>query len=92
MARVNPRQFLAGLTTGIDDPVVLLNVDPSTVTTNTDLVFGVGDPLREVIYVECQASASERLHRDVLARNALLHPFRGGAGSAVEHWRWPGVA
>ncbi len=73
MARENPPRFLSTFASGVHEPVTLLNVDLSTVTTTTDLVFGLGDPLDEVIHIECQASASETLHRDLLARNALLH-------------------
>jgi hypothetical protein len=38
-----------------------------------DLVFGLGDPLQEIIHIDCQANASGDLHRDVLVYNALLH-------------------
>ncbi len=43
MAREKPRLFLSQVATHIHDPVTLLNVDLSTVTTTTDLVFGLGD-------------------------------------------------
>lgn len=54
-------------------PLVLLNVDLSTVTTAADLIVGVGDPLAEVVHVDFQSSAAAGKHADVLVYNALLH-------------------
>ena len=54
-------------------PVASLNVDLSTVTTAADLVFGLGDPLQEVIHIDCQASAKADLPADLHAYNSLLH-------------------
>jgi predicted transposase YdaD len=73
LAQANPHEFLAALAVLPPLPVALLNVDLSTVSTTADLVFGVGNPLTEVVHVDCQSSAAEDLHRDVLVFNALLH-------------------
>jgi predicted transposase YdaD len=54
-------------------PVRMLNVDLSTVTTAADLVFGLGDPLLEIVHVDAQASASATKHLDTFAYNALLY-------------------
>jgi hypothetical protein len=47
-------------------------VDLSTVTTATDLVIGLGDPLVEIIQFDFQASAAAWKHADLMAYNALL--------------------
>lgn len=73
LAEAGPADFLAAVAGPCALPVQLLNVDLSVITTSTDLVFGVGDPREEVVHVECQASAKEKLGRQVLVRNALLH-------------------
>jgi hypothetical protein len=73
MAVVDPAQFLTEVDRPPALPVRLLNVDLSTVTTATDIVLGLGDPLREVVHVDAQASADADKHRDVLVYNALLH-------------------
>lgn len=54
-------------------PVVALNVDLSTVTTAADLIFGLGEPLQEVLHIDCQASARAVLPADLLAYNSLLY-------------------
>ena len=51
----------------------LLNVDLSTVTTAADVVFGIGDPVTEILHLDAQAGASATKHLDVLAYNVLLH-------------------
>jgi hypothetical protein len=51
----------------------LLNVDLSTVTTATDLIVGVGDPLAEVVHFDFQSSAAAWKHLDVFVYNALIH-------------------
>jgi hypothetical protein len=73
LAVVDPVQFLTALDGPPALPVRLLNVDLSTVTTTADLAFGLGDPLREVVHLDAQASADADKHRDVLVYNALLH-------------------
>ena len=54
-------------------PVSALNVDLSTVTTAADLVFGLGDPLQEVIHIDCQAGPKADLPADLHAYNSLLY-------------------
>jgi predicted transposase YdaD len=54
-------------------PVSLLNVDLSTVTTAADIVIGLGEPMREIMHLDFQASANATKHLDVLVYNALLH-------------------
>ena len=73
LAVVNPVQFLTELDGPPGLPVRLLNIDLSTVTTATDLAFGLGDPLQEVVHLDAQAGADSNKHRDVLVYNALLH-------------------
>jgi hypothetical protein len=73
LAAINPADFVAAFDVPRIEPVRLLNVDLSTVTTMADVVFGLGDPLQEIVHVDCQANASADLHRDVLVYNALLH-------------------
>jgi hypothetical protein len=73
LAQDSPSDFLQAFDTAPTDPVRFLNVDLSTVTTSADIVFGVGEPLREVIHLEAQASAAEGKHRDVFVYNGLLH-------------------
>jgi len=53
-------------------PVRVLNPDLSTVTTAADVVYGLGDPLEEVVHLDFQASASATKHADILAYNGLL--------------------
>lgn len=72
MARQGPADFVALLDQPTSRPVQLLNVDLSTVTTSADVVFGIGDPLEEILHFDAQSSASASLHRDLLAYNALL--------------------
>jgi len=53
-------------------PVSPLNVDLPTVTTAADLVFGLGEPLQEVIHIDCQAGPKADLPADLHAYNSLL--------------------
>jgi len=53
-------------------PIAPLNVDLSTVTTAADLVFGLGEPLQEVIHIDCQAGPKADLASDLHAYNSLL--------------------
>jgi hypothetical protein len=73
LAAVNPVEVLSELDRKPALPVKLLNVDLSTVTTATDIVFGLGDPPQEVIHVDNQSGPDAKKHRDLLAYNALLH-------------------
>jgi hypothetical protein len=73
LAVVNPGQFLAELDRPPALKVRLLNVDLSTVTASTDVVFGLGEPPVEVVHIDAQAGPDADKHRDLLAYNALLH-------------------
>jgi hypothetical protein len=54
-------------------PVTTLNVDLSTVTTAADLVFGLGDPLQEILHIDCQAGPKADLPADLHAYNSLIY-------------------
>lgn len=72
MGRDSPRGFLAAFDRPATVPVKLLNVDLSAVTTATDLILGLGDPLEEIIHLEFQASAAAWKHADLMVIHALL--------------------
>jgi predicted transposase YdaD len=72
LAQVSPRGVLATFDTSPTLPVSLLNIDLSTVTTAADLVFGLGQPLQEIVHLDFQSSASATKHAEVLVYNALL--------------------
>jgi hypothetical protein len=73
LARAYPADHLAAFDRPPAGPVVLLNVDLSTVTTAADLVVGIGTPPEEVVHIDFQSSAAAWKHADVLVYNALLH-------------------
>jgi hypothetical protein len=73
LAGINPGQFLTDIDGPPALPVRLLNVDLSTVTAAADIVFGLGDPLLEIVHVDAQAGPDAYKHLDVLAYNALLY-------------------
>src|SRR5437660_3064553 len=73
LAGINPGRFLAEVDRPPALPVRLLNVDLSTVTASTDLVFGLGEPPEELVHIDAQAGPDADKHRDLLAYNALLH-------------------
>jgi hypothetical protein len=68
----SPADFLATFDRPTTEPIRPINVDLSTVTTAADLVLGLGDPLREVVHIDFQASADEAKGADVLVYNGLL--------------------
>ena len=72
LARNRPSAFVTVFDAPPTVPVSLLNVDLSTVTRSADLVFGLGEPLREILHLDCQSSANSRKHADVLLYHALL--------------------
>lgn len=72
LARDYPRAILAAFDEPSTEPLRLLNVDLSTVTTATYVVIGMGDPLREIVHFDFQASAAASKHAHVLVYNALL--------------------
>lgn len=73
LAQGSPRGLLAAFDTPTTLPVSLLNIDLSTVTTSTDVVVGLGQPLQEIVHLDFQSSASGTKHLDLLVYNALLH-------------------
>jgi predicted transposase YdaD len=73
LAAVGPADFVSCFDGPTTKAVTLLNVDLSTVTTAADVVFGIGDPLTEILHLDAQAGPSATKHLDVLAYNALLH-------------------
>src|SRR5947209_7738014 len=73
LAAVDPVGFLAEVDAPPALPVRLLSVDLSTVTAATDVVFGLGDPLQEVVHLDVQTGPDADKHRDLLAYNVLLH-------------------
>ena len=58
LAAVGPADFVSWFDGPTTQTVTLLNVDLSTVTTAADVVFGIGEPVAEI------------LHLDVFAYNA----------------------
>jgi hypothetical protein len=72
MGRESPAGFLTTFDQPPALPVRLLNVDLSTVTAAADLILGLGDPLREIIHIDFQASAAKWKHADVMAYHALI--------------------
>jgi len=73
LAREHPRALLAAFDTPSAEPLRLLNVVLSTVTTAADVVIGLGNPLRDIVHFDFQASAAASKHVDVLVYNAFLH-------------------
>jgi len=66
LAGLDPANFLAEVDAPPTLPVRLLNVDLSTVTAATDLVFGLGDPLQEIVHLDAQAGPDADKHLDLL--------------------------
>jgi predicted transposase YdaD len=73
LAVQGPADFVSYFDGPTTQPVTLLNVDLSTVTTAADVVFGIGDPVNEILHLDAQAGPSATKHLDVLAYNVLLH-------------------
>lgn len=72
MARESPRGFLSAFDRPSSLPVIVLNVDLSTVTRAADLILGIGEPLAEIVHLEFQSSAAAWKHADLMVYNALL--------------------
>jgi hypothetical protein len=72
LARNRPGAFPSTFDAPPTLPVSLLNVDLSTITRSADLVFGLGNPVQEILHIDCQSSANARKHADVMLYNALL--------------------
>jgi hypothetical protein len=68
-----PADFLTTFDRPPAGPLVLLNVDLSTVTTAADLIVDIGDPLAEVVHIDFESSAAAWKHADVLVHNALSY-------------------
>src|SRR5258706_10279859 len=73
LAQVSPRGLLSAFDAAPTLRVSFLNIDLSTVTTAADVVFGLGEPLREIVHLDFQSSASATKHADIPVYNALLH-------------------
>ncbi len=73
LAAVGPADFVSWFDGPTTRAVTVLNVDLSTVTTAADVVFGIGDPMAEILHLDAQAGPSATKHLDVLAYNVLLH-------------------
>jgi hypothetical protein len=73
LGRDAPADFLATFDQPPIEPLALLNVDLSTVTTAADLIIGIGDPLAEIIHIDFQSSAAAWKHADTLVYNALIY-------------------
>src|ERR1700722_13191607 len=68
-----PADFLATFDRAPTEPTRPINVDLSTVTTAADVVLGLGQPLREIVHMDFQASADQDKGADVLVYNGLLY-------------------
>jgi hypothetical protein len=73
MVRDSPHGFLTAFDRPPTQPVQLLNVDLSTVTSVADVVLGLGDPLEEIIQMDFQSSAAAEKHAALMAYHALLY-------------------
>jgi predicted transposase YdaD len=73
LAQDEPAAFVNALDAPTTEPVTMLNVDLSTVSASTDLVFGIGKPLTKVVHFDCQSRAQKWLDGAVLRYNALLY-------------------
>jgi hypothetical protein len=72
MARECPEGLLAAFDRKPATAVSVLNVDLSTVTAAADTIYGLGEPLAEIVHIDCQSSAAARKHADLMLYNALL--------------------
>jgi hypothetical protein len=73
LGAVYPADYLATFDRATTEPTRPINIDLSTVTTAADLVLGLGDPLREIVHMDFQASADRNKDADVLVYNGLLY-------------------
>lgn len=72
MGRECPEGFLAAFDRAPTATVSVLNVDLSTVTAAADIVYGLDEPLREIVHIDCQSSAAAWKHADLMLYNAAL--------------------
>jgi hypothetical protein len=62
---------------GTNRPVRVLNVDLSTISAATDVAYGFGDPLEEILDINFQSGPDEHLAgRTELYRAILHHRYR----------------
>src|SRR5262245_42112424 len=73
LAQASPRGFVNAFDAPVTDPVSVLNVDLSGLTTSADVVIGIGEPLREVVHIEAPTSPDVLKHCDVIVLHAVLH-------------------
>jgi hypothetical protein len=73
LVRRYPEDFKQLLVLRIPGKARVLNVDLSIVSAATDVVLGIGEPLRAAVDVNFQASRDRRLASRVLGYNALLY-------------------
>src|SRR5437773_1570318 len=55
------------------EPVLALNVDLSTISAATDVAFGFGDPLQEIVDLNFQSGPDPILAARLLLYNAAFH-------------------
>jgi hypothetical protein len=68
-----PLDFLATFDRATTERTRPINIDLSTVTTAADIVLGLGEPLREIVHMDFQASADRNKGADMLVYNGLLY-------------------
>lgn len=83
LGKAHDADFVALFHGPTDEPVKPLNVDLSTVTTSADLVFGLGDPRKEVVHLDFpivgrqeQGEGHAGLQRAALPAVRRAHPQR----------------
>lgn len=83
MGRECPEGFLTAFDRAPAAPVSVLNVDLSAVTAAADIVYGLGEPLREIIHIDCQSSAAAWKHADLTSMKSCDF----GSGLPKNYWR-----
>lgn len=69
----HPLDFVAAFGMPTDLPAATLNVDLSTISAATDVVFGFGDPVREIVDLNFQSGPDPALAARLLVYSSLLH-------------------
>lgn len=83
MGRECPEGFLTAFDRAPAAPVSVLNVDLSAVTAAADIIYGLGEPLREIIHIDCQSSAAAWKHADLTSMKSC----DSGSGLSKSYWR-----